>query len=567
MSDADVEKQSGELDHETAQPVSNGSSISEEKGALDERSKGFIALIMLALSLSALDVTIVTTALPTIAEHFHSSAGYTWIGSAYLLASAASTPLWGKISDIFGRKPILLLANFVFFVGSLIAALSINIGMLITARALQGIGGGGLLVLVDIVICDLFSQRTRGAYLGVIGGTWALALAVGPVIGGVFTQKVTWRWCFYINLPLDGLAFIIILLFLKVDTPRTPIIAGLRAIDWLGNFTIVGGTLLFLFGLQYGGVTFPWGSATVICLLVFGILLCFAFLLIEWKFAEYPIIPLRIFKYRSNSAALASVFFHGLAFIGPFYYLPLFFQSVRGATPLLSGVYILPIALGLGAAAMSTGAFIGITGLYRPPIYFGWLLTILGFGLFIDLNENSSWAKLIIYQIIAGVGVGPIFQAPLVALLTQVAQSDVATATATFNFLRTLATAIGIIVGQVVYQNQLVSDQPRLIASLGADGAAQLGGADASANTQVINSLPGPQRDVARSVFADALQPAWIMYTCFAVAGLLCALFIQQKTLSTEHTVTKTGLEAEKEAAARRQAEKEAKMQRQNEQV
>lgn len=148
----------------------------------------------LAVFLSALDTTIVTTALPTISEHFHSPAGYTWIGSAYLLSNAASTPLWGKLSDIFGRKPILLVANAVFLVGSLIAALSVTIGMLITARAIQGIGGAGLLVLVDIAISDLFSLRTRGAYLGVIGGTWAIACALGPIVGGALTDKVSWRW-------------------------------------------------------------------------------------------------------------------------------------------------------------------------------------------------------------------------------------------------------------------------------------------------------------------------------------------------------------------------------------
>jgi MFS family permease len=150
--------------------------------------------MQLAVFCSALDITIITTALPKIAEHFHSAAGFTWIGASYILASAASTPLWGKISDIFGRKPILLVANIVFMIGSLIAALSVNIGMLITARTIQGIGGGGLLTLVDIVICDLFSLRTRGAYLGVIGAVWAIACGIGPVIGGVFTQRVSWRW-------------------------------------------------------------------------------------------------------------------------------------------------------------------------------------------------------------------------------------------------------------------------------------------------------------------------------------------------------------------------------------
>jgi fucose permease len=167
------------------------------------RTKLETAIVMISLCasvfLAALDVTIVTTALPTISEHFHSNAGYTWIGSAYLLANAASTPSWGKLSDIWGRKPILLLAAGIFFVGSLLAAVSVSIAMLIVARVIQGVGGGGLIVLVNIAISDLFSMRNRGKYFGMVGMTWALASAVGPLLGGVFTEKVTWRWCFYLN--------------------------------------------------------------------------------------------------------------------------------------------------------------------------------------------------------------------------------------------------------------------------------------------------------------------------------------------------------------------------------
>ncbi|KAK4987402.1 hypothetical protein LTR66_002452 [Elasticomyces elasticus] len=535
----------------------------EEKGTFDERSKGLVVVIMLALSLavflSALDTTIITVALPTISEHFHSSAGYTWIGSAYLLANAASTPLWGKLSDIFGRKPMLLVANLAFLIGSLIAGLSINIGMLIVARAIQGIGSGGLLTLVDIVISDMFSLRTRGAYLGVIGGVWAIACAIGPIIGGAFTGKVSWRWCFYINLPLDGLAFFIILFFLDVKTPRTPIVEGLLAIDWLGTLAVVGATLVFLFGLQYGGLTYPWGSATVICLLIFGILLFVVFFIIEWKFAKYPVMPLRIFKYRSNCGVLLAVFLHGFVFIAEFYFLPLYFQAVRGSSPLLSGVYILPSALGTGLAAIATGAFIGATGQYLPPIYTGFTLMLLGYGLLIDLDANSGWAKLIIFQVIVGFGVGPNFQAPLVALQTHIRPGDIATGTATFNFVRNIGSSISVIIGQVVFQNQMAKKQPQLIAALGPATAARLNGANAGANTQVIDALPPAQKTVARAAFADSLRPMWIMYTCFAVVALLSVLLIQRTQLTSKHQELEVGLEAEKKNEAARKAEKEAK--------
>lgn len=295
----------------------------EEKAPVEQRSKAKVALIMLAMCmavfLAALDVTIITTALPTISEHFHSTAGYTWIGSAFLLANSASVPSWGKVSDIFGRKPMLLLANIIFMVGSLVAALSNSIGMLIAARAIQGIGGGGLVILVNIAIGDLFPLRSRGAYYGIIGGVWAIASSIGPIIGGAFTEKVTWRWCFYVNLPLDGVAFFILLFFLDIKTPKTPFIEGIKAIDWVGSLTIVGGTLMFLFGLQYGGVTDPWGSATVICLLVFGVVTWALFAFWEWKFAKYPIMPMALFADRSRLATLAVVFFHGFVFISGSY--------------------------------------------------------------------------------------------------------------------------------------------------------------------------------------------------------------------------------------------------------
>lgn len=500
----------------------------------------------MAVFLAALDVTIVTTALPTISEHFHSSAGYTWIGSAYLLGNASSVPTWGKVSDIFGRKPVLLIANVVFMIGSLVAALSNSIGMLIAARAIQGIGGGGLVTLVNICISDLFSIRRRGAYFGIIGGIWAISSAIGPIIGGAFSEKVSWRWCFYINLPCDGLAFFIILFFLDLKTPKTPLWDGLKAIDWLGSLLIVGGVLMFLFGLEYGGVTYPWDSATVLCLLIIGVFTIGLFGLNEWKFAKYPVMPLRLFNDRSNIAAFGCCFVHGFVFIASSYYLPLYFQAVRGASPLLSGVYLLPSAIALSFSSIATGIFIRKSGLYLPPIYIGFFFMTLGYGLFIDFDANSGWAKIIIFQIIAGIGIGPNFQAPLIALQTHIKPRDIATATATFGFIRQLATSISVVVGSVVYQNEMAKKAGTLTAALGPQIAAELSGSGAGANVELIDSLPAAGKKVVRVAFANSLQPMWIMYTCIAVVGLVVSFFIKKRVLNKQHEETKVGLENQK---------------------
>ncbi|KAK7542791.1 putative major facilitator superfamily transporter [Phyllosticta citribraziliensis] len=537
--------EAAQVDPEADTPTQRPNEEPEEKG----RSPAKIAIIMFALGmgvfLAALDITIITTALPTVTAYFDSAAGYTWIGSAFNLAAAAATPIWGKLSDIFGRKPALLAANIFFLIGSLIAGLSINIGMLIVARAIQGVGGGGLIILVNIVISDLFSMRSRGQYFGIIGMVWALASALGPIIGGAFTTNVSWRWCFYINLPLDGLAFGIILFFLDIETPKTPLIEGLKAIDWLGALTVIGGTLMLLLGLEFGGASFPWDSATTICLLVFGGLTIVLFLVIEAKIPAYPIMPVRIFKQLTNLAALAVCFFHGFVFISATYYLPLYFQAVRGASPIMSGVYILAFAVSLSIVSAGTGIFIKKTGLYQPCIWFGLTVMTLGYGLFIMIDANTSWAKIIIFQIVAGIGIGPLFQAPLIALQAHVNPRDIATATATFGFTRNLATAASVVIGTVVFQNQMKAHKPELRAALGDSLANVLGGASAGANAEILAELPGEQRAVAARIFAGSMSKMWIMYTAFAGAGLLVSLLVRKSQLSKQHQETKTGLDHE----------------------
>jgi len=339
--------------------------------------------------------------------------------------------------------------------------------------------------------------------------------------------------------------------------------AGIKAIDWAGAFFVIGGTLMLLFGLEDGGQEYPWKSATIICLLIFGVVSYIIFGLVEWKVAKYPIVPLRIFKFRSNLAALALCFCHGFVFIGGSYYLPLYFQTVLNATPILSGVYVLPTSVALSIGSIATGIFIKKTGKYLPPIYFGTFMMCLGQGLFINFPNHPAWAKLIIYQGISGLGIGPLFQAPLIALQSKINPRDIGTATATFGFTRNLGTSISVVVGQVVLQNEVSKRQGQLVAALGPQLAAVVGGGNAGANARLISGLPVAQRNVVHNVLTDSLRYVWVVYTCFAFCAFLLGFLITKQTLNKQHEETKTGLAAEEENRKRviseREAEKKAK--------
>ncbi|GAB1310603.1 Efflux pump dotC [Madurella fahalii] len=514
-----------------------------------------VAALGSALFLAALDVTIVTVAIPTIAQEFQSTAGYTWIGSAYMLASAAAAPMWGKISDIWGRKPIMLIAVGVFWIGSLLSAVSRDMGMLIAARAIQGVGGGGIVILVNVCISDLFSMRRRGVFFGVMGMVWAVASAIGPVLGGVFTSNVTWRWCFYINLPISGLGMAVLAFVLKLHNPRTPMRQGLAAVDWLGSLTIVGATLMIMFGLEFGGVTYPWGSPTVICLLVFGVVTAALFVLVEWKLAEFPLVPMHLFRRRSSVASLGVAAFHGLVFISGSYYLPLYFQAVLGATPLMSGVYVLPLVMSLSLVSAATGIFIRKTGKYLPCIIFGMVVMTLGFGLFIDLEVRPDWAKIVLYQIVAGVGVGPNFQSPLIALQSTVEPRDMASATGTFGFVRQLCTSISIVIGGVVFQNAMQQQYPSLVREIGPVAANLFSGGNAASSVGLIEQLPDRERQIARGAYAQSLRIMYTMYVALSAAGLLVSLLVGSRKLSKDHEEHKTGLDHMRLAKQNRLAE------------
>lgn len=315
---------------------------------------------------------------------------------------------------------------------------------------------------------------------------------------------------------------------------------------------------MFLYGLQSGGVQAPWGSVKIVCLLAFGLLAWALCILWELHYAKFPVMPMTLFKKVTNAATLFCVFIQGVVFISSDYYLPLYFQTIRGWTPLQSGLLVLPTALTLSLGSLSTGWVVAKTGWYLPPICLGLFLMTLGYGLFIDFDAYSSWPKIILFQVVAGLGVGPLFQAPIIALHAHTKPRDVATATSTLGFIRQLAQAISVTIGQVTYQNEMAKKEPTLMASgISPSMARLLTSGGSGANAEIISNLPPDQRSAVRVALAKSLEPMWLMYTCFAAAGLVASFFIRPKVLTHEHVDTKTGLEAEHENAEARRRERE----------
>ncbi|KAI8969890.1 iron permease [Trametes punicea] len=513
--------------------------------------------------LSAMDVTAVSTALPTITGDLKGGSLFVWVGAAYGLAAAAILPTTGRLADILGRRPIMMTCVGFFFVGSALAGAAKSMRMLIAARTVQGIGGGGIINMASIIISDLVPLAERGAYQGLLVLTWAFAAAIGPVIGGSLAEKATWRWLFYLNLPLAGIAFTLVALFLKVRTPPGTLQEKLARIDWVGNLLIITGTTLALIGLTWGGISFPWGSAHVLAPLIIGAVLMACFFVFEYFVPREPTLPFDIMANRTSLSGYISTFLHGIVSISVIYYMPVYFQACQDSSPIRSSVQLFATALVCSPFSLIGGVTVKAMNKYRPANYLGWILTIIAAGLFTLLKADSPASMWAGFQVISAAGVGIVWACTIFPILAPLPVTRAAAAIAFYNFCRTFAqvsdrlparspfyrrrletdTAIGtqtwgVAISASILQNELKKRLPQEFAAQFPEGVEI-----AYAAIPIIHTLDEPLRNEVRVAFASSMAVVWKAMLGFSAGGVLTLLMLREVPMQ-KFTDEKYGLKA-----------------------
>ncbi|KAJ8486824.1 hypothetical protein ONZ51_g4574 [Trametes cubensis] len=475
--------------------------------------------------LSALDLTAISTALPTIVEHLHGT-DFIWAGSAYTIASTAILPLIGSLVSAFGRKPVLVAFILTFAVGSAISGAAQSMNMLIAGRTVQGLGGGGCIAITEIIYADLVPLPERGKFQGITASVWAFACAIGPPIGGALADSGAWRWLFFLNLPLCGIAVLLTTIFLRVHTPKASLSEKILQMDWTGITVMIGSTISILLAITWGGLQFPWTSAHVLAPLVIGAIGILVFFVLEMFWLKGPTVPRFFFTSRTTFSGYLGTFFHGIVSLAAVYYLPVYFQATKGASAVGSGVDLFPLCLTIPAFAIATGLSVQIVDRYRPQNYLGWAFIIIGFGVLSVLDENSSRAAYIGSQVPLGVGLGIIWISTQFPILAPLPFSNSAHALAFFTFLRCFAQSWGIVVGGTILQNELLKNLPQAFRMQFPEGV-QI----AYAVIPSISGLQGPLKDEVRAVFARATRLIWQVMIGVAGAGLLSVLLMREEKL------------------------------------
>ncbi|MFI8888775.1 MFS transporter [Streptomyces paradoxus] len=502
--------------------------------------------LLLGMFVAILSSTIVSNALPRIISDLGGGqSAYTWVVTASLLTMTASTPLWGKLADLFSKKLLIQFALVIFVLGSAAAGMSQNPGMLITFRAVQGIGMGGLSALAQIIMAAMISPRERGRYNGYLGATFATAMVGGPLVGGVITDTdwLGWRWCFYVGVP-----FAVIALIVLQKTLHLPVVKRKVKVDWGGAFLITAAVCLLLVWVTFAGDKYDWVSWQTYAMVGGSLVLLALFVLVEAKASE-PIIPLRLFRNRTIALASLASLFVGVAMFAGTVFFSQYFQLARDKTPTMSGVMTIPMIAGLFISSTVSGQVITRTGRWKGWLVGGGVLVTAGLGLLGTIRYDTEYWHIAIFMALLGLGIGMMMQNLVLCTQNQVAPSDLGAASSTVTFFRSLGGAMGVSALGAVLATRITDYVKDGLAGLGPKGAALGHAGTGEGNIPDLSAMPAPIRTVVESAYGHGVADVFLYSAPLALLALLVSLFIKEVPLKTKGGLAQAAA-AEEPAAA-----------------
>ncbi|PSS12750.1 hypothetical protein M430DRAFT_107574 [Amorphotheca resinae ATCC 22711] len=504
-----------------------------------------ICIVTLA---AAFDATSLSIAIPIVTEKLHGTAIEAfWSGTSFLVTSAVFQPVIAGLSHGFGRKQLILASSLFFAVGSILAAVANNFTLMLVGRSIQGIGGGGILTLGEILVTDLVPLAVRGAWFGYLGSMWAIGSVGGPLMGGAFAQNVSWRWIFWINIPIIGTGAVAILLFMKLDRVPGKILAKAQRFDWFGSVGFIASTVSVLIPLTWGGVMYPWDSWRTLVPLLLGVagLVVFAFYeryLSSKAFDSEgnvlpgnpvePIIRFSVFSNWSICITYLETLVHGMVLWSLLYYLPLYYEAVKGYTPIISGVAVLPETGFVAPMSVIVGVVCAKTGHYRWAIWIGWVLTTLGSGLLVLLEPHTSIPAWVFLNFPIAIGTGMLFPAMALAIQASSRPQDAGHSAAFFSFMRVFGQSLGVAIGGVIFQNQI---KQKLLSYPLLAPLASTYSKDATALVGIIKAMPaGLAKTQLIQAYTDSLKIIWAVMCALSGVALAASLFTRGYTLQQE---------------------------------
>lgn len=481
-----------------------------------------VSALLLGMLLAALDQTIVATALPTIVGDLGGASHIAWIVTAYLLFSTVSTPLWGKLGDLYGRKVFFQASIVIFLIGSALSGLSQTLLMLIVFRAFQGLGAGGLMVGAQAIIGDVVSPRERGRYQGLFGAVFAVATVVGPLLGGLLTQDASWRWVFYINVPIGAVALVVTAVVLPGH------LGGIRrVIDYAGSVVLTLAVTALILVASLGGTTYPWASAPIVILAVAGAALLGVWVLFERRATE-PVLPLHLFANKVFSAASAIGFVVGFALFGAVTFLPAFLQVAKGADPTISGLELLPLMAGLLATSVLSGFLISRWGRYKVFPVVGAGVMTLGMFLLSTVTATGSSGLMYLYMVVLGMGLGGVMQVLVIAVQNAVPYEELGVATAGATFFRSIGGSFGTAIFGAIFANLI---GVRLVSAL--HGHPVPKGLGATVSPTALSHLTPAVHHAIANAYASTIDTVFLVAVPIAAVAFILTWFLPEIRLRT----------------------------------